>query len=212
MLRVLIADDHTIFREGLKRVLEEHQELRVVGEAEDGWKALREIRKQCYDIVLLDISMPGKDGLEVLKDVRADRIEVPVLILSMYPEEQYALRALKAGASGYLTKESAPEELLEAIRKITQGGKYISSSIAERLADAFVAKGNTSDNPHELLSDREYQVLCMIGAGKTVTEIGEQLSLSVKTIATYRSRILEKTGLKNNSEIIRYVLKKDLIA
>jgi two-component system, NarL family, invasion response regulator UvrY len=211
MLKVLIADDHTIFREGLKRVLEEHQELSVSGEAEDGWKALREIRKQCYDIILLDISMPGKDGLEVLKEIRAENIHVPVLILSMYPEEQYALRALKAGASGYLTKESAPEELLEAIRRITEGGKYISSSIAERLADALLTKGSKTDNPHELLSDREYQVLCMIGAGKTVTEIGEELSLSVKTIATYRSRIIEKTGLKNNSEIIRYVVRKNLI-
>lgn len=212
MLRILVADDHTIFREGLKRVLEEQQELRVAGEAEDGWKALREIRRQCYDIILLDISMPGKDGLEVLKQIRAENILVPVLILSMYPEEQYALRALKAGASGYLTKESAPEELLEAIRKITNGGKYISSSIAEKLADALTSKGSKTDNPHELLSDREYQVLCMIGAGKTVTDIGAELSLSVKTIATYRSRILEKTGLKNNSEIIRYVVRKNLIA
>lgn len=212
MLRILVADDHTIFREGLKRVLEEQQELRVAGEAEDGWKALREIRRQCYDIILLDISMPGKDGLEVLKQIRAENILVPVLILSMYPEEQYALRALKAGASGYLTKESAPEELLEAIRKITNGGKYISSSIAEKLADALTFKGSKTDNPHELLSDREYQVLCMIGAGKTVTDIGAELSLSVKTIATYRSRILEKTGLKNNSEIIRYVVRKNLIA
>lgn len=211
MLKILLADDHRIFREGLKRILEERPGLVVAGEADNGPQALDEAQKGKYDLMLLDISLPGMDGLEVLKQLKTRNPRLPVLILSMYPEEQYALRGLKAGASGYLTKESASEELVKAIEKVRKGGKYITASIAEKLATEFAAGSGKGEVLHEVLSDREFQVMCMIGAGKRVTEIAIELSLSIKTVWTYRSRILEKTGLKNNAEIIRYALQRNLI-
>lgn len=211
MLKILLADDHRIFREGLKRILEERPGFVVAGEAEDGPQALDEAQRGDYDLMLLDISLPGMDGLEVLKQLRGGTSRLPVLILSMYPEEQYALRGLKAGADGYLAKESASEELVKAIEEVREGGKYITASIAERLATEVAGGIEKGEVLHEALSDREFQVMCLIGSGKRITDIAGELSLSVKTIWTYRSRILEKMGLRNNAEIIRYAIEKDLI-
>lgn len=209
MVNILIADDHAIVREGLKQIIKDDPQMVVSGEAGTGPEALDLLSKGAYDIVILDVSMPGPSGLEVLKQIKARWPELPVMMLSMYPEEQYAIRALKSGASGYLTKENAPDELVAAIRKAARGGKYISSSLAEKLA--FNLETTTKKAPHEKLSDREYEVMCMIARGKTSTEIAEELNLSVKTISTYRSRILEKMGMENNSEIIRYAIKNHLV-
>jgi two-component system invasion response regulator UvrY len=182
VLKILVADDHTIVREGLKQILGEVPDMIVVGEASDGPETLHKVREDHYDLVLLDIAMTGISGLDVLKHLKSEKPDLPVLMLSMYPEEQYALRTLKAGASGYLTKESASDELIAAIRKVCSGGKYVTSSLAEKLA---LCLDTYSEKPvHERLSDREYQVVRMIASGKTVTEIAEELSLSVKTIST----------------------------
>lgn len=209
MLRILIADDHAIVRKGLKQILEETSDMAVTDEASTGQDTLEKIRKNEYDVVVLDISMPGKSGLDILREVKNEKPTLPILILSMHPEEQYAVRMLKGGAAGYLTKESAPEELVEAIRKVSLGRKYITHSLAEKLA--FDLERNSDKKPHELLSNREFQVLCMIASGKTIKEIGQSLFLSVKTISTYRSRILEKLKLKNNVEITHYAIKNRLI-
>jgi DNA-binding NarL/FixJ family response regulator len=209
MIKILIADDHTIVREGLKQILAETPDLLVADEAEDGQELLNKVSKKDYDVILLDISMPGRSGLDILKQLKSERPNLSVLILSMYSEEQYAMRAIRAGASGYMTKESAPEELINAIRKVSQGRKYVSPSLAEKLAFSFES-GN--ERPlHEILSDREYQVMCMIASGKSVKEIAENLSLSVKTISTYRSRILEKMHLKNNSALTHYAIQNRLV-
>jgi DNA-binding NarL/FixJ family response regulator len=209
MIKILIADDHTIFREGLKHILAEYPDLVVADEANNGQEVLDKIWKNNYDMVLLDITMPGMTGLEVLKQLKNDKPKLPVLILSMHPEEQYAIRVLRAGASGYLTKESAPDELITAIRKISQGRKYITSSLAERLATEVEAD---SEKPlHDILSDREYQVLRMIAAGKTVKHIAKELSLSIKTVSTYRTRIMEKMKMKTNAEVMHYVIKHQLL-
>ena len=209
MLKILVADDHTIVRDGLKQILGEVPDMIVAGEAADGSKVLRKVREGHYDLVLLDIAMPGISGMDVLKQLRSERPDLPVLMLSMYPEEQYAIRTLRAGASGYLTKESASDELITAIRKVCSGGKYITSSLAEKLAFCL---DSYSDQPvHERLSDREYQVVRMIASGKTVTEIAEALSLSVKTISTNRSRALKKMGMKTNAEITYYAIKHGLV-
>jgi len=209
MIKILIADDHTIFREGLKHILAEYPDLVVADEANNGQEVLDKIWKNNYDMVLLDITMPGMTGLEVLKQLKNDKPKLPVLILSMHPEEQYAIRVLRAGASGYLTKESAPDELITAIRKISQGRKYITSSLAERLATEVEAD---SEKPlHDILSDREYQVLRMIAAGKTVKHIAKELSLSIKTVSTYRARIMEKMKMKTNAEVMHYVIKHQLL-
>lgn len=208
MIRVCIADDHAVVRKGLRQILEETSDMVVSGEAGNGQELLDRVFKGPCDVALVDISMPGRDGLETLKLLKKERPALPVLVLSMYPEEQYAVRALKNGASGYLTKETAPDELVAAIRRVSAGRKYISASLAERLAGELQDVGGKP--PHERISDREFQVLCMIGAGKTLSEIAAELSLSVKTISTYRSRILAKSNLKNNSDIIRYVLENAL--
>ena len=209
MLKILVADDHTIVREGLKQILGEVHDMIVAGEASDGLEALRKVREDHYDLVLLDISMPGIGGLDVLKHLKSEKPDLPVLMLSMYPEEQYAVRTLKAGASGYLTKESASDELIAAIHKVSSGGKYVTSSLAEKLASCL---DTYSDKPvHERLSDREYQVVRMIASGKTVTEIADALSLSVKTISTHRSRALIKMGMKTNAEITYYAIKHGLV-
>lgn len=209
MIRILIADDHAIVREGLKQIVAESSDMAVAGEAANGQEVLEQVSKNDWDLLLLDIAMPGRGGLDILKQLRCERPELPVLMLSMYPEEQYAVRALKAGASGYLTKESAPEELIAAIRKVSQGGKYVSSSLAEKLA---VYLETDHEKPvHELLSDREYQVMLMIASGKTVKQIADELSLSVKTISTYRSRTLRKMEMKNNAEITYYAIKQALV-
>ena len=181
----------------------------VAGEAADGQEALEQVRKNDLDLVLLDIAMPGRGGLDTLKELRHERPDLPVLVLSMYPEEQYAIRAFKAGVSGYLTKESAPEELISAIRKVSQGGKYVSANLAEKLA--LHLEKDTEKPLHEMLSDREYQVILMIASGKTVKEIAEELSLSVKTISTNRARALNKMGMKNNAEVTYYAIKQGLV-
>jgi len=210
MLRILIADDHAIVRQGLKQIVTETRDMIVAGEASNGQELLNKIKEGEYDVVVLDITMPGRNGMDVLRQLRSERPRLPVLMLSIHPEEQYALRALRAGASGYLTKESAPDELVVAIRKVSQGGKYISSSLAETLA--FELEVGREQAPHEVLSDREYQVMCMIASGKTVMEIAQELSLSEKTISTYRSRILEKMKMKNNAELTYYAIKNQLVA
>ena len=210
MIKILIADDHAIIREGLKQILAETSDMVVAGEAADGREVLDHVRKDDYDLVLLDIAMPGRGGLDTLGRLKHEKPELPVLVLSMYPEEQYAIRAFKAGASGYLTKESAPEELISAIRKVTQGGKYVSSSLAEKLA--FNLEKDTEKPLHEMLSDREYQVIIMIASGKTVTEISDKLSLSVKTISTNRARALKKMEMKTNAEMTYYAIKQGLVS
>jgi len=209
MIRILIADDHTIVREGLKQIIAEISGMEVADEATNGNEALRKIKEGDFDVVLLDISMPGKSGLETLKEIRMEDQTLPVLILTMHPEEQYAVRVLKAGASGYLTKESAPDELITAIRKVSNGGKYISASLAETLV--FHLDIDTEKPIHEKLSDREYQVLCKISSGNTISEIAKEMTLSVKTISTYRTRILEKMCMKSNAELTYYAIKNELV-
>lgn len=209
MIRILIADDHAIVRRGLKQILTEIPGVAAIDEAANGQEVLAMVNKEDYALVLLDISMPGRSGLDVLKQLRAERPGVSVLMLSMHPEEQYAVRALKAGAAGYLTKESAPDELIMAARKILAGGRYVSASLAERLA--YDLDRPSDKPPHEILSDREFQILRMIASGKTVKEIGEGLALSVKTVSTYRARILAKMRLKNNAEITRYAIENGLL-
>ncbi|HAR99170.1 MAG TPA: DNA-binding response regulator [Syntrophus sp. (in: bacteria)] len=210
MIRILVVDDHTIVRQGLKQILGEEKDMNVVEEASNGQEALQKIGKSEYDCVLLDISMPGRSGLEVLKDIKVLRPKLPVLILSMHSEELYAIRALRAGASGYLTKASASEELIGAIRKVAAGRKYVSTSLAEKLAVELDA--DASKPPHETLSDREYQVMIMLASGKTVKEIADEVCLSVKTISTYRTRIMEKMNLKKNAELTLYAIQHHLIA
>jgi DNA-binding NarL/FixJ family response regulator len=209
MIRMLVADDHTIVREGLKQIFFDTRDMVVADEARNAQEAINKVEDDDYDIVLLDISLPGRSGLDVIKQIKLIKPELPVLVLSMHPEEQYAIRSLRAGASGYLTKESASQELIEAIRKVARGKKYITSSLAEKIA--FEMEVDTSKPLHETLSDREYQVLCMIASGKTVKEIGAALSLSVKTISTHRSRILKKMKMKNNAQLIRYAIRQNLV-
>lgn len=209
MIRILIADDHPIVRRGLKQILSDEPDMAVPGEARDAAEVLDLVQKGAWDIVILDITMPGKNGLDVLKDLRQKYPKLPVLVLSIHPEDQYAVRALKTGAAGYLTKESAPEELVKAIRKILNRGKYVSPSLAERLA--FELESDTEKAFHLRLSNREYQVMVMIAAGKRLTEIADEISLSVKTISTYRSRILEKMNFRNNAEITNYAIRNSLI-
>jgi DNA-binding NarL/FixJ family response regulator len=209
MIKILIADDHPIVRQGFKQVLQDTADLVVADEAGNGQEVIGLVSKKDYDVILLDISMPGKNGLEVLKELKVLNPKIPVLILSIYPEEQYAIRALKAGASGYLTKASAPEELISAIRKVSRGGKYISSSLAEKIA--YELDGDSGKAPHETLSDREYQILLMIASGKTVSDIAGEMCLSVKTVSTYRSRIIDKMKLKNNAELTTYAIRNKLV-
>jgi two-component system invasion response regulator UvrY len=209
MIRILIADDHRIVREGLKQILAENPDMIVADEASNGQEVIGKIWENDYDVVLLDISMPGRSGLDILKQLKTERPKLSVLVLSMYSEEQYAMRALRAGASGYMTKESAPDELIEAIRKVSTGRKYISPTVAEKLA--FSLEASDERPPHENLSDREYQVMCMIASGKTIKAIADELALSVKTISTYRTRILEKMKMKNNAELTHYSIQNRLV-
>jgi len=208
-IRVMIADDHAIVRQGLRQILSDTEDMEVAGEACNGVEALRLSREGEWDVVLMDVSMPDRNGIDALKLIRKEQPRLPVLILSMYPEEQYAIRALKAGAAGYLTKQSAPDLLVTAIRQVASGKKYVSASLAMELADAIT---DDTDRPlHERLSDREYQTLCMIASGKTLTEIAEELNLSVKTVSVYRARLLEKMRLRNNAELTHYGLKFGLV-
>jgi two-component system invasion response regulator UvrY len=210
MIRVLIADDHTVVRHGLKQILSGDAQLQVVGEAVDGDEVLRLVDALRIDALVLDITMPGKNGLDVLKELRRKHPQLPVLVLSMHPEDQFAIRMLRAGASGYVTKESAPEELIGALRKVCKGAKYVSPQLAEKLA-VFV-EDDKRGPLHEQLSDREYQVMSMLALGKTVSEIADELLLSVKTVSTYRTRVLEKMKMTTNAELVRYALQNQLVS
>jgi DNA-binding NarL/FixJ family response regulator len=210
VIRVLIADDHAIVRQGLRQILADTSDMEVGGEAANGFEALQKIREDGqWDVVLLDVSMPGKNGIDTLKQIKDERPRLPVLVLSMYPEDQYGIRLLKAGASGYLTKESAPEQLVTAIRTVAAGRKYISPGVAELLADEL---GRDSDQPlHAALSDREFEIMRLLASGMTPSDIAEQLKLSVKTVSTYRVRLLAKMQLKNNAELTYYAIKNGLV-
>lgn len=208
-IKILIADDHAIVREGLKQIVSEEKDMFVAGEAENAARLMNLLQESEFSIVVLDINMPGKSGLEALKDIKQFYPDIPVLVLSMFTEDQYGLRAIKAGASGYLKKVSAPTELVAAIRKIIAGGKYINQSLAEKLAEKF---GNTKKEMlHEKLSDREYQIMCNIALGKTAEEIAQDLSISINTVYTYRTRIFEKMSIRSNVELTQYVLQHKLI-
>ena len=209
MIKVLIADDHTIVRAGLKQILDCTSDIRVIDEAINGKEVLSKVAKKKFDILVLDITMPGRDGLDILKELKSIQPELQVLILTMHPEGQFALRAMKAGASGYLMKISAPEELIKAIRKVALGEKYITSSLAQRLADSVV--GDLKEPSHSVLSDREYKVFCLIASGQMLKEIASELSLSISTITTYRKRLLHKMNMKTDAEIIRYAIKEGLV-
>jgi len=208
LIRVLIADDHPIIREGLTRIVQESPDLKVVGEARDGHEALDLVRRVLADVILLDIGMPGPGIFELMTQIRGERPNLPVLILSVYPEEQYAIRLLRLGASGYLTKDHSPDELVSAVRRVAAGRKYISPSLAEVLATQLDVDAGAP--PHEVLSDREFQVLVSLANGQTVTEIARELELSPKTVSTYRSRILKKMGLSSSADLIRYALEHNL--
>lgn len=209
MIRILVVDDHTIVREGLKQILADTPDLIVAGEAGSGQEALEKVTAGQWDVVVLDISMPGPNGLVVLHEIKSQYPSLPVLVLSMHGEEQYAVRVLKGGAAGYLTKESAPEQLITAIRKVARGNKYVSPTLMEKFVSEL---GTDVQKPqHETLSDREFQVLSMIAAGKTLTEIAGDLGLSVKTVSTHRTRMLKKMRLKNNADIIHYALRNELV-
>ena len=207
--KILIADDHAIVREGIKQVLAEDKNLKVAGEAATIKELFTLLNMDKWDIVILDINMPDKSGLEALKEIKNQYPHLPVLILSMYGEEQYGIRALKAGASGYLKKVSAPEELVKAVDKILSGGKYVSPALGEKLAGILVAEQDHM--PHEKLSDRELQILCMIASGKSADQIADELFLSVHTVYSYRNRILEKMKMKSNVEITQYAIRNNLI-
>ena len=209
MIKVLIADDHPIVRQGLRQVLSDISDMEVAGEAVNAQETLDQVRAGGWDVLVLDITMPDRSGFDILKELKHEQPDLPVLILSIHAEEQFAVRVLKAGASGYLTKENAPGELVKAIRKVVSGGKYISRGLAETLA--FNLDVASDRPPHEALSDREFQVMQMMAGGKTLTEIAAELSLSAKTVSTYRARLLEKMDLKTNAEIIRYAIEHGLI-
>ena len=209
MIRIFIADDHAVVREGLKQIISEVSDMHVAGEADNGTSVLTAMAAGSYDVLILDITMPGPNILDLLKQLARQKPRLSILVLSIHPEEQYAVRVLRAGASGYLTKESAPEELVNAIRKVSGGGKYVSAALAERLL--FVLGTDLAQLPHDYLSDREFQSFCMIASGKSLRDIARELNLSEKTISTYRSRVLQKMNMKNNAEITHYAFKYGLV-
>ena len=210
MPRVLIADDHPAVRRGLKEIIAEALPSAAIEEARNGAETLALARKRKPDVVVLDVSMPGRSGLEVLKELKEEYPKVPVLVLSVHPEEQFAVRALKAGAAGYLTKESAPEELVRAIRAVLTGRKYVTPAVAERLAAAIEVGAGAA--PHEVLSDREFHVMRMLASGKSVREVADELSLSPKTVSTYRTRLLRKMGMRTNADLTRYAVRHGLVS
>jgi DNA-binding NarL/FixJ family response regulator len=209
VIRIVLADDHTIVREGLKQVLASAPDLAVVGEAKDGREVLERVRDVEFDVLLLDLSMPGKSGIELIKQVRAERPKLRVLVLSMHQERQYAVRAIQAGASGYLTKESAPEQLVSAIRKVAAGGAFVTEAVAEQLALGVMPQAEGP--PHRALSDREFQVFQLLASGKAVSEIAKELKLSVKTVSTHKAHIMQKMNIGNPAELIRYAIHHQLI-
>jgi two-component system invasion response regulator UvrY len=211
MIQILIVDDHAIVRRGLMQILTDEPDIGV-SEASDAHQALKIIGEKRFDMVVLDLDLKSKSGLELLKDIKREKPELPVLFLSVYPEEQFAVRTLKAGASGFMSKDAAPEELVNAIRKILRGGKYINESVAERLLSNLNSPAQRTDGmPHEALSDREFQILRLFGEGKTVGEIAVELSISVPTVSTHRTRILEKMGMKTTAELMRYAIENHLV-
>ncbi len=210
MIRIVIADDHTLMREGLKRILEGNDEITVVGEAVDGLSVIDHVRKGGFDLLLLDLSMPGRSGIDLIRQIRTEAPKLPILVLTMYEEEQYAVRSIRAGAQGYLTKESAGTQLVTAIRKVASGRPYISIEVAEQLALGIMAPEKKM--PHTQLSDREFEVFNLLANGKSITEIGAQLHLSVKTVSTHKSRILTKMGMHSLAEIVQYAVTHNLLA
>jgi DNA-binding NarL/FixJ family response regulator len=209
MIRILIADDHAVVRHGISQIVTVDNQMMIAGEASNGNDLLDLVRKTAVDVVILDINMPGRNGLETLKELKRDYPSLPVIILSMHSEDQYAVRALKAGAAGYMNKEAAPDELVAAIKKVYRGGKYISPQIAELLV--YHIGGNHQQEPHKSLSDRELEVFYSLAGGKTVGQISEELNLSVKTVSTYRTRILEKMNMTTNAELVRYAFDYKLL-
>ena len=209
MIRILVADDHTIVREGVKQLLSEENDFVVAGEAANGLEVLKLLRDQSFDVLLMDMSMPGRNGIELIKQVKGEKPKLAILVLSMHKEKQYAVRALKAGAQGYLTKESAPAQLVSAIRKVAGGGVFISDGVAERLA--LELGGNHDEAPHTQLSDREYQIFTMIVVGSPIGGIADELSLSVKTVSTHKTRILQKMRMTSSAELIHYAIRNKLI-
>lgn len=208
-MKIIIADDHAIVREGLKQILSDSLHITSIDDVSDGIELLNKIQKNDYDIIILDISMPGKSGIETLRDIKSIKPNIPVLMLSIHPEEQYAIRVLKAGASGFISKDSAPDELIAAVEKIIGGHKYITPTLAEKLASEI---SPAKDKPaHEYLSNREFEVFKMIAAGNTITEIANSFNLSVKTISTYRARIYEKMNLSSRAELTQYAIQNKLI-
>ena len=208
-MKILLIDDHAVVRQGLKLILADHIRSARFGEAQNAGEALNRVSKETWDVAVLDITMPGRNGWEVLREIKRLRPKLPVLVLSMHPEDQFAVRMLKNGAAGYLTKESAGEELAGAIKKVVSGGRYVSPSLAERMASYLDI--DVQKPPHERLSDREFQIMRMMASGKQVSQVARELSLSVQTISTYRARILEKMDLKNNAEMTRYAIEKGLL-
>ena len=209
MIRILVADDHSVVRQGLKQIIADSPDMEIVGEAATSQEALELVRSGSFDLIILDISMPGQNGLEILRELKSESPALKVIILSMYPEEQYAIRSLRDGASAYLTKGSQPEELILAIKTVASGKRYITPSVADRLATYI--EDNSKRPPHETLSDREMEILMLIGSGKQVSDIAEELNLSIKTVSTYRSRILLKMNMETNAQLIRYSLQHSLV-
>lgn len=210
MIEVLIVDDHAVVREGMKKILASDDFIKVTGEASDAPSTLELVWNNSYDTIVLDISLPGISGLELIGQIKHEHPKTPILILSMYPEEQFATRVLKAGAAGYLNKESAPENLVEAVKKVYEGGYYVSSELAEQLVHTL--HDDPNKEPHEILTDREYEVFMRIVKGKELKEIGSELSISVKTVSTFRTRLLQKMNMKNNVELTHYAVEHDLIS
>jgi two-component system invasion response regulator UvrY len=209
VIQVLVADDHVVVRRGLRQILAETPDIVVSGEAESTEDVMRLVLEKSFSVVVLDIKLRGGSGLEMLGWIRRERPQLPVLILTVYPEDQYAVRAIKAGAAGFLTKESAPERLIDAVRRVASGGRYVSPELAETLASLFA--GETSGAPHERLTDREFEVLKLLAAGRTVSEVAGDLTLSVKTVSTHRTRILQKMNMRTNAELMHYALRSGLV-
>jgi DNA-binding NarL/FixJ family response regulator len=209
MIRALITDDHAVVRRGLKDLLTDSQHIDVAGEASCAREAMQQVRSGQWDILILDINLPDRNGLDLLRDLKAERPDLPILILTVCPEDQFAVRALRSGAAGYLTKASAPEELVDAVEKVARGGRYVSPAVAERLA--VLVGGEYDGLPHEALSEREYQVTRMLASGKTVSQIAAEMNLSVKTVSTYRSRVLDKMGMRTNAELTYYAVRNQLV-
>jgi DNA-binding NarL/FixJ family response regulator len=210
MIKILVVDDHAVVRRGLREILAETQDLHVGGEAATAPEALAKVQEERWDVIMLDLALAGRSGLDLIADIRRLRPEARVLVLTMFSEEQYAVRAIRAGAAGFLTKESAPDKLVDAVRKVASGGRFITPELAETLASMVAGEG--SGRPHERLSNREFEILKLIGAGRTVSQIAEQLGLSVKTVSTHRTRILRKMEMKTSAELTRYVVTNQLVS